>query len=85
MLAICMRPCDETDFDRKAAGVNETAEGWVKMRNAELEKVVEGIVEREGGWLRRVPFADVEKRVCFEWVTPWAGRQWLLYDGNCDD
>lgn len=80
MLAIRLRPCDETDFDRKAAGVDETAEQWVKMRNAEMGRAVDGI-----GWLRRARFADVKRRVCFEWVTPWAGRRWLLYEGNCDD
>jgi len=55
------------------------------MRNAEMERVVDGIVEREKRWLRRARFVDVERMVCFEWVTPWAGRPWLLYEGNFDD
>jgi len=89
MLAIHLRPHDETYFDQKAARVDEIAEQWVKMRNAEMERTVGGVVEREKGWLKRVQFADVEGRVCFEWVTPWvtpwAGRPWLLYEGDCDD
>ena len=54
-----------------------------------MERVVDGIVEREKRWLRRARFTDVERMVCFEWVTPWvtpwAGRPWLLYEGNFDD
>ena len=60
MLAIRLRPRNETYFDRKAARADETAEQWVEMRNAEMERAVDGVVEREKRWLRRARFADVE-------------------------
>lgn len=53
MLAIHLRPHDEAYFDWKAARADETAEQWVKMRNAEMERTVDEIVEREKGWLKR--------------------------------
>lgn len=86
MLAIHLQPRNEMYFDRKAARAIDAAEQWFKMRDVEMERVVDGIVEREKGWLRRAWFADVEG-VCFEWVTSWvwARRPWFLYEGDCDD
>ena len=76
--AIRLWPCSERefDFDWKAAGIEDPTEQSVKIPNADIERAVDRIVEREKGWLR----GD-----CFELETQWGDERWVLYEINRDD
>lgn len=80
MLAVSIRPYDgdEVDFPRKNQIAMPPKDLWINQRNMELDALVNDLVSREKEF-RRVGFCDVEKRICFDWVTPWRTRHWMVY------
>lgn len=63
------------------AGSSMTAQrvAWLGRKNKGLEKLVEGICEREGR-LRKVDFfGDVDRKIGFDWSPPFSGRLWIAY------
>lgn len=53
---------------------------WLDVKNERerLGKLVEGLVEREGGLVKAEYWRDVDAALEFYWSAPYGGREWVM-------
>ncbi|KAF2189590.1 hypothetical protein K469DRAFT_747642 [Zopfia rhizophila CBS 207.26] len=51
---------------------------WLAEKNERLGSVVEAICKREKN-LKKVEYAGIDKKLSFEWLSPYMHRHWVVY------
>lgn len=56
---------------------------WLDNKNEKdrLDKVVDGICEREVGLMKADFWNNVDPWIGFHWTPPFVGREWVFYNG----